>query len=434
MATISFAENEKSLRATSIDDSVAIYIHIPFCHHRCSYCDFNIYAGMRSIYQPYAESIAQEIATTVQRVGRQPVRSIFFGGGTPSMFPIELIGGILASVRTFFEVEDRAEITLEANPAADGRRRTAVGNSSSEISSGLQSVVRGQEFFTQLRSLGFNRLSLGVQSSHEHELHLLRRGHSFGDAIETYQAMRNAGFDNLNIDLIYALPNQSLDEWRTTLERVLALRPDHISAYSLQVEEHTAMFNWVRDRKVSKPDDDLGAEMYEFAEVMLIDAGFAHYEISNWASEGRGARGQERDFRSQHNLVYWLNESYLGFGCGAHSSFGHHRFSNALHPRDYIQHIASTGSAILEDEQIDRALEMGETMMLGLRLIDEGVDRSRFQDRFAISIEQAYGSIVDRLIDQELVELTAECLRLTPRGRLLGNRVFGEFLPASASK
>lgn len=336
------------------------------------------------------------------------------------MFPIELIGGMLASVRTFFEVEDDAEITLEANPTGDRRRETE------ESTRGLRSAVFGHEYFTQLRSLGVNRLSLGVQSSHEHELQLLRRGHSFADAVETYRSMRAAGFDNLNIDLIYALPNQSLDEWRTTLEHILALRPAHISAYSLQVEERTAMFNWVRDQKLPSPDDEIAAQMYELAEAMLIDAGFEHYEISNWA-KGSGLK----DFRSRHNLVYWLNEPYLGFGCGAHSSFDHHRFSNVLHPREYIQRIASTGSAVVEDEPIDRALEMGETMMLGLRLIDEGVNRSRFEDRFGITLEQAYGSIIGRLIDQGLLESNEECLRLTPRGRLLGNRVFGEFLPAS---
>jgi oxygen-independent coproporphyrinogen-3 oxidase len=430
MTTISLAEKEKSLRATAIDDSVAVYIHIPFCHHRCSYCDFNIYAGMRSIYQPYAEAIAQEIAATAQRVGRQRVRSIFFGGGTPSMFPIELIGGMLASVRTFFEVKDGAEITLEANPTVDGRQRTAVDDSSTKINDGLRSSVGGQEFFERLRTLGFNRLSLGVQSSHEHELHLLRRGHSFADAVETYQAMREAGFDNLNIDLIYALPNQTLDEWRVTLERVLALRPDHISAYSLQVEEHTAMFNWVRDRKLPQPDDDLAAQMYELAEAMLADAGFEHYEISNWAKTSqRINESASVDLRSQHNLVYWLNGPYLGFGCGAHSSFDRHRFSNALHPRDYIQRIASIGSAVVEDEKIDRDLEMGETMVLGLRLIHEGVNRSRFQNRFGISIDQAYGSIASELIEHGLLESDEECWRLTPRGRLLGNRVFAEFLP-----
>lgn len=438
MTILNFAEKEKSLRATQIkdqrskiEDSVAVYIHIPFCHHRCSYCDFNIYAGMRSIYQPYAESIAQEIAATAQRVGRQRVRSIFFGGGTPSMFPIELIGGMLASVRAFFDVEEGAEITLEANPGGDGGRRTGDGGRKAASDpfgprSSVFGQVLGHEYFTQLRSLGFNRLSLGVQSSHEHELHLLRRGHSFADAVETYRSMHEAGFDNVNIDLIYALPRQTLDEWRTTLEHALALQPDHISAYSLQVEEHTAMFNWVRDRKVSKPDDDLGAEMYELAEQMLLDEGFEHYEISNWGRES-GDRG--RDFRSRHNLVYWLNEPYFGFGCGAHSSFDSQRFSNALHPREYIQRIGESGTAIVETEQIDRALEMGETMMLGLRLVDEGVNRSRFQDRFGVTIEQAYGPIVERLIAQELLESSAACLRLTPRGRLLGNRVFGEFLP-----
>ncbi|HET7375883.1 MAG TPA: coproporphyrinogen-III oxidase family protein, partial [Anaerolineae bacterium] len=386
-----------------------------------------------SIYQPYAEAIAQEIAATAQRVGRQRVRSIFFGGGTPSMFPIELIGGILASVRAFFDVVANPEITLEVNPTTDDRRRMTDGDSIRSISSGLWSAVRGQqEYFTQLRSLGFNRLSLGVQSSHDDELHLLRRGHSFDDGVKIYSAIRAAGFENVNIDLIYALPEQSIDKWRLTLERVIDLKPEHISAYSLQVEDRTAMFNWVRDRKVAAPDDDVAANMYELTEEMLADVGFEHYEISNWASKWPGAGGKNQDFRSRHNLVYWLNESYLGFGCGSHSSFDNQRFSNALHPRDYISRISEGGSAIVETEQIDQALAMGETMMLGLRLTEEGVNRSRFKARFGLTIDQVYGSIIGRLLDQGLLESDEVCVRLAPRGRLLGNRVFGEFLPPSS--
>ena len=398
-----------------IRDPAAIYIHIPFCHHRCSYCDFNIYAGMKSLYKPYAQAVAQEIAATAGRIGRVRVPTIFIGGGTPSMFPVDLIGGILANARAFFDVAPDAEITLEANPAIEDKGRQTRDGS---VPSALHSS--SQEYFARLRALGVNRLSLGVQSGHAHELYLLRRGHSFGDAADTFQSMRRAGFDNLNIDLIYGLPNQTLEEWRTTLERALALQPDHVSAYSLQVEEGTAMFNWVRDRRVPSPDDDLAADMYNLAEEMLGRAGFTHYEISNWAQPGQ---------ESRHNLVYWLNRPYFGMGCGAHSSYNNQRYSNVLHPREYIQRMNTGVDAVVEREEIGRTLEMGETMMLGLRLVEQGVDRARFKDRFDIEVDQAYGPIIERLVNQGLLEVNARRLRLTPRWRLLGNRVFAEFLP-----
>jgi oxygen-independent coproporphyrinogen-3 oxidase len=270
---------------------------------------------------------------------------------------------------------------------------------------------------------------------------LLRRGHSFDDAVATYAAVRRAGFENVNVDLIYGLPNQSVAEWHVTLQRVIDLQPDHVSAYSLQVEERTAMFKWVRDGRAPAPNDDVVVEMYELAEEMLGEAGFVHYEISNWASEGRAARSRGQgvrseargdDYRSRHNLVYWRNGPYLGFGCGAHSSYAGQRFSNVLHPWEYIRRIDADGSAIADAEQIDRALEMGETMMLGLRLIEDGVERQRFADRFGVGLDEAYGSIVARLIDQGLLESLPDRIRLTRRGRLLGNRVFGEFLPDEA--
>ena len=383
----------------------SIYIHVPFCHHRCAYCDFNLYADQPARHEPYAHAVTHEIAATAGRVGRVRVPTIYFGGGTPSRLPTELIGGWLTATRTFFEVDEDAEITLEANPLA-------------------WPVTASGDYFARLRALGVNRISLGVQSSHDAELHLLRRGHTFDEAVATYQAARDAGFENINLDLIYGLPDQSIGRWRATLQRVIELRPDHLSAYSLQVEERTALFNWVRDGKVSEPEEETVATMYELTQAMLAEAGFEHYEISNWAKHGRPA-----DRRSRHNLVYWRNEPYFGFGCGAHSSHAGQRYSNVLRPRDYIAAIEATGEAVAERETIERALEIGETLMLGLRLIDAGVGRARFADRFGVELDDVYGAVSARLVDQGLLEALPDRIRLTPRGRLLGNRVFGEFLP-----
>ena len=404
-------------------NSVAVYIHIPFCHHRCSYCDFNIYAGMRSLYVPYVEAAAQEIAVTAARVGRARVPSIYFGGGTPSLLPAESIGGVLTTVRTFFDVDDDAEVTLEVNPATDDGRWTTDSG---------QWSVHSHQYFEQLRLLGINRLSLGVQSSHADELQLLRRGHSFADAVATYEAARRAGFENVNIDLIYGLPDQSVERWRATLERVMALQPEHISAYSLQIEPRTAMLRWVQTGHAPEPEEDFVAAMYELTHEMLERAGFEHYEISNWARGGQrkgGKVGRREGFRSAHNLVYWRNEPYFGFGCGAHSSFAGRRYSNVLHPRNYIERIQRSGEAAAEVEEIDRPLEMGETLMLGLRLIEEGVERARFKDRFGAELDEIYGATIARLMEQGLLEADSERIRLTAKGRLLGNRVFAEFLP-----
>jgi oxygen-independent coproporphyrinogen III oxidase len=412
------SEKGPRLCAASNRPPVAVYIHVPFCHHRCSYCDFNIYAGMKPLYGPYVEAVAQEIAATAARVGRIRVPSIYFGGGTPSLLPAELIGRWLTAARTFFDVDDGAEVTLEANPQPQrGASREAGGKAQDDD-------------FAELRQLGVNRLSLGVQSSHADELQLLRRGHSFADAVATYETARRAGFDNVNIDLIYGLPDQPVEKWRVTLERVIALQPDHVSAYSLQIEPRTAMLRWVRDGRVPEPDEEAAAAMYELTHEMLEQAGFEHYEISNWAKKKSEVRSQNQ--HSRHNLVYWRNEPYFGFGCGAHSSFAGKRYSNALHPRAYIERIGQGGEAVVEIEEIDRALEMGETLMLGLRLIEEGVGRARFKDRFGVELDEVFGATIVRLIQQGLLESDTERIRLTARGRLLGNRVFTEFLPNAA--
>lgn len=411
-----FTLERKTLRAVDVPHSV--YIHVPFCHHRCAYCDFNIYANQPTLYEAYVQAVAEEIAATASRVGRVHVPTIYFGGGTPSLLPAELIGGLLTAVRTFFEVGADAEVTLEANPRQDAGGRTQEAN--------------GQAYFAQLRALGVNRLSLGIQSSHEDELHLLRRGHTFDDAATTYQIAREAGFANINLDLIYGLPDQPIDRWSETLRRVIDLKPEHISAYSLQVEEGTALFNWVRDGKVPEPQDEVVAEMYEVTQMMLAEVGFDHYEISNWArheSANQRISDQGNAYRSRHNLVYWRNEAYFGFGCGAHSSHAGQRYWNVLKPRDYIAAIEATGEAVTERETIDRALEIGETMMLGLRLIGDGIDRARFADRFGVDLNDVYGSVIVPLVEQGLIEELPDRIRLTPRGRLLGNRVFAEFLP-----
>lgn len=397
-------------------DCVGVYIHIPFCHHRCTYCDFNIYAGMRSLRERYVTAVVKDVAAAPAGL---PVPTIYFGGGTPSLLPAEQIARILDAIWTQFDVAPDAEITLEANP------RTA-----------------GDGYFDALRALGVNRISLGMQSALERDLHLFRRGHTFGDVVQTVRLARSAGFENLNLDLIYGIPEQSLNDWRHTLEAALSLQPDHVSAYCLQVEDGTTLKKWIVQGKVLPPDDEVAADMYNLAEEILEEAGFAHYEISNWARRRLSVNSKQLSvitdhcslttdnwpLASRHNLIYWRNEPYLGFGCGAHSWFGGRRFSKVRHPRAYVDAIEAGQEAEAESEPISRRLEMGETMMLGLRLLDEGVRFDQFAARFGVDMYDVYREKIERLVEMSLVEVDARRLRLSRRGRLVGNRVFAEFI------
>ena len=375
--------------------NVGVYIHVPFCRFKCTYCDFNAYAGMRSLYAPYARAVAREISA---RAALHALRSttIYLGGGTPSLLPLPMLAEILAACRASFDVAPDAEISLEANPG-----------------------TLDAAYLEGLRVLGVNRLSLGVQSAHQAELDFFKRGHSFSDAVEAVRLARAAGFDNLSVDLIYGIPRQTMAMWQETVVRALELAPDHVSMYCLTIEERTTLALWVRRGQVPPPDDDLAADMALWADERLAAEGLARYEISNWARPG---------WQCRHNLIYWRNAPYLGLGAGAHSSFGGKRFWNAAHPREYTRLIEAGQSAVAGSEDIRRALEMGETMMLGLRLT-EGVSFASFETRFGVKMTDVYSGELDELGEQGLVVVDEAGVRLTRRGWLLGNRVFGAFLP-----
>jgi oxygen-independent coproporphyrinogen-3 oxidase len=386
--------------------SLALYIHIPFCHAICSYCDFNVYAGLSRLMPAFAQALAREIR--VVGAGRGlPVHSIFFGGGTPSAMPAALIGDILSVCRESFDIAADAEITLEANPDRLERAEVAAW-----------------------RALGINRVSFGAQSAQPSELRLFRRTHTFADVATAVQIAREASFDNISLDLIYGIPDQTLDAWRDTLAQSLALAPDHLSLYSLTVEEGTPLSRWVARGQTPAPDPDRAADMYEWAQNALAAAGFAHYEIANWARPGK---------ESRHNLTYWRNAPYLGFGPGAHGSYGGWRYWTVLRPQDYIARLDAADAtpdfpfspALDGRESIDRALEMGETMMLGLRLIREGIAFNRFRERFGLDARDVYVGEIAELEALDLLERDADRLRLTRRGRALGNEVFAAFLPPS---
>ena len=418
---------------STIRNPVALYVHIPFCRSRCDYCDFNTYAGLDELMPAYVAAVCWEIEAAGERWGRLTVPTVYFGGGTPSILPLDLLAQILHVSRSTFHVSDDAEITLEANPGTV-----------------TLAYLRG------LRALSVNRLSLGAQSAHDDELRLLGRihtlradahqGEAWAEAVEAVDWARGAGFANLNLDLIFGLPAQTLARWRETLEAALELSPEHLSLYCLSVEEGTPLEKRIASGELPAPDDDLAAEMYELAEEALAEAGFFHYEISNWArtncelrianNESRGwwpepetTSEEVSPYVCRHNLIYWRNEPWLGVGAGAHSWLGGRRWANVRHPQKYIAACGTSCQLVLrqEVEKIDHRLEMGETMMMGLRLA-EGVDDTRFRARFGRGLEEVFGAELAELRALGLLEWDGRVARLTARGRLLGNQVFVSFV------
>jgi oxygen-independent coproporphyrinogen III oxidase len=393
--------------------AVALFVFVPFCRIKCTYCDFNAYANLSRAMEPYADAVAREIGMEGAKHSN-PIRAktVYFGGGTPSLAPVAHIEKIMRACEHAFSIATDAEITLEANPG-----------------------TLDMEKLRRLRSLGINRLSIGAQSFNDAAVRRLNRGHTVRETLEIFDQARQAGFDNINLDLIYSLPLQTLDEWRETLERALMLAPEHLSLYALKVEEGTGLQRQIKRGIYTMPDDDLAADMYELAEELLEANGYAQYEISNWARKLGGVSAP----KSRHNLTYWRNEPYYGFGAGAHSCIGGERYWNASPPLEYIQRIQRGETAVAGRESISRELEMAETMILGLRL-NEGITFAAFEDRYGVDAREKYARPLREVLELELIETVksgaegadnpfGSGVRLTPRGRLLSNEVFWRLLP-----
>ena len=393
----------------------AIYVHIPFCLQRCNYCDFNTYTGLLSLEDDYVGALLHEIALRAERNSDAVAQTLYFGGGTPSLLQLDGLVSVVGAVRRYLDLPNDAEVTLEANPGTVNR-----------------------SYLDGLREAGVTRLSIGVQSSHSHELVMLGRLHSWQDAVDCLRMAREAQFESVSFDLMYGLPGQTLHQWLETVDRVVALGPDHLSLYALTLGSGTPLSEVLAYSDIELPDDDVAADMYEAAAERLHTANFWQYEISNWAHAPSPApqiwalppQGMTEEIGphiSHHNLMYWRNESWLGFGAGAHSWFRGRRWSNYPHPETYIHAMRSEQLRGFYDEVISPDLERGETMMMGLRLA-EGVTDQRFYERFQLHLRDAYGQIIDRVCSFGLASWDGERLRLTPRGRLLGNQVFQEFL------
>ncbi len=383
---------------------LSLYLHIPFCGTKCTYCAFNTYTNLEALVEPFTFALAREIDIVGQSQPGQPVHTIFFGGGTPSLLSPEQVARLLSAVRRAFVLLPDAEISLEANP---------------------NDITR--DYLTALRSLGVNRLSIGMQSAIESELQLFARRHDNDAVVRAVSAARSADFDNLNLDLIYGVPHQTLANWETTLRQALALKPEHLSLYALGLEDGTPMKAWVERGRLPAPDDDLAADMYELATDVLANAGYEQYEISNWSLPGRACR---------HNLQYWYNQPYAGVGPGAHGFAGGVRYATVLSPRKYIDVLNDAEvsypfpytPATEQAEVVERDTEIAETLIMTLRLIREGVRRDDFKTRFGSDLLDLHGDTIERFSRTGLLHVDDERVRLTQQGRLLSNLVFRELV------
>lgn len=405
-----------------LGEHMNLYLHIPFCAARCTYCDFNTYAGLSRHLGDYMQSLRAEIHAVAQagrdhQHDRFKIDTLFIGGGTPSLVPLEEYRLLKSGLSESFHLKDGMEWSLEANP-------------------GTLSL----SYLKGLRDLGVNRLSLGVQSAQQEELTLLGRIHTFPDARHAFHDARQAGFDNINLDLIYGLPGQPLSAWQESLGKALELQPDHLSLYALSVESGTPLHARVAGGGLPEPDDDLAADMYAWAENILATSGYAHYEISNWArlQEDEPASTLTPQHVCRHNVHIWRNQFYLGFGAGAHGYAANVRYNNVRHPLDYIAALRREkrgdsypcSAAAVEALPVSPEQAMADSMILGLRLLQEGVSFQAFLEQHGKPFEELYASILADYRNLDLLEVLDDRVRLTPRAHFIANQVMQAFLPS----
>lgn len=367
-----------------------LYIHIPFCIRKCDYCDFLSFRADEGQQELYINALVKELSK-VEISGHRDVTSVFIGGGTPSILKEEWIEKIMETVRKYFTLIPDCEITIEANPGTLSQWK---------IRSYLQS--------------GINRLSLGCQSTDNCELKALGRIHTYEEFLEGYHLARRDGFSNINIDLMSAIPGQNQKSWEQNLRRIAELEPEHISAYSLIIEEGTPFY----DRELELPDEEEERIMYESTADILRQYGYEQYEISNYALPGKECR---------HNIGYWERDSYLGVGLGAASMIDNVRFSNTADMNKYLRTSGNPDEIRENPEPLSSKEQMEEFMFLGLRMM-HGISKARFYELFGMNIDEIYGSQITRFLNAGLLQEGDGSLKLTRRGISLSNQVFVEFL------
>lgn len=374
--------------------AAGLYVHIPFCSSRCSYCDFATGLYQREVAERYVHALAAEIRSSSYH--GEHADTIYFGGGTPSLLTPAQLNRILATLHDHFAIDRASEITLEINPGSvDAEKLRA------------------------FRSLGINRASFGAQTFDDRELAKLGRSHSTADTLKTFADLRRAGFDNVSFDLIAGLPGQTLAGWQQNIKQALDLRPEHLSFYLLEVHQGTPLAEHIRRGIQPEPDDDLAGVMYQWMLEQASEAGYEHYEISNLCQPG---------FHSRHNVKYWTAEPYYGFGCSAHSYDGHAvRWSNHRDVLKYVETIESGLSPVVEEQQLSQTDVRAEALFLGMRLM-RGIDLRRYRESFGVDLRDEHGADLDRFCKAGLLEFDGDLIRLTRTGALLSNEVFAAFV------
>jgi len=368
--------------------AAGLYVHIPFCSSRCSYCDFATGLYQSDLAERYVQGLINEISDS-QYAG-EVVDTIYFGGGTPSLLAPAQLERILASLYERFKIETGSEITLEINP----------GSATPE-------------------SLGINRASFGAQTFDDAELAKLGRSHNSADTLRTFAHLREAGFANVSFDLIAGLPGQTLEGWQRNIKQALELAPEHLSFYLLEVHSGTPLAEHIRRGIQPQPDDDLAGVMYEWMLEQAVAAGYEHYEISNLCRPG---------FHSRHNVKYWTAAPYYGFGCSSHSYDGEtRRWSNQRDVLKYVEMVESGAPAVVEEQQLSSTDVRAEAVFLGMRLM-QGVDLRRYRESFGVDLRDEHADDLDRFCQAGLVELDGDSIRLTRSGALLSNEVFAAFV------
>ncbi|HHX01471.1 MAG TPA: oxygen-independent coproporphyrinogen III oxidase [Firmicutes bacterium] len=374
---------------------LGVYVHIPFCARKCSYCDFHSVVAEGSMIEQYLQALANEIDHWARRVDGSVCTTLYLGGGTPTVLTSDQLNRLLTSLVTAFDFQPGFEFTVEANPGTLTPDKAQV-----------------------LTEAGVNRISLGAQAYDNQLLRRIGRIHTADQIYTSVDLVRKSGIDNINLDLIEGLPGQTLRQWQATLKEAVQLEPAHISCYSLILEENTPFYQEYQAGKLSLPSEAAAADMFACTQDYLPQMGYHHYEISNYAKPGR---------KAQHNLIYWQTYPYLGLGSGAHGYYNQIRYSNTDDLDQYIRSWLRHQPDWATWEPVDKDQAMDEMMFLGLRLVD-GVDLNLFHQRFQCSVHDVYGGEIDQLKNRGLIEENDGFLRLTMRGRALGNLVFSAFI------
>lgn len=371
-----------------------IYIHIPFCLSKCYYCDFYSQTASEDVINEYVDCIVKEINIVLPQLSDKKFDTIYFGGGTPSLLKINQIGKILETLFKHINSSNINEITIEANPETLTRNK-------------LKAFLE----------LGINRLSIGVQSTNDYLLKLLNRVHNRKRAIQSIHLARESGFDNLNVDLIFGIPEQTIDDWKKTLDTITSFQPEHLSVYNLTVERGTRLHQLIKTKQLQLPSEDSQVKMFNFAMKYLTKKNYQHYEISNYALRG---------FACRHNLKYWEGDEYLGIGVASHSWIDGQRFFIPPKLKLYTENVKKGKLPYQYDKVKSLRRNIAEKLMMGLRLIG-GINLNGFREKYDIDITQFFESEIKELYSMKLISISKNHLRLTKRGILLANEVMSKF-------